>query len=166
MEGQQWEVSTREGIAACYDATFDEVFGYAARLTGDRRRAEDLTADAFLTLVRVGREGSVTEIGVAWLITVVRNRFIDDIRARDREQRRLRLVGRRTESDLGQPQTDAAGELLASLSDRERAALVLRYVDDLPVAEVAARLQVSLRAAESLLARARGRVRSSEVRDA
>jgi RNA polymerase sigma factor (sigma-70 family) len=166
MEGQSWLVVSRDGVAGCYDATFDEVFGYAARLTGDRRRAEDLVAEVYLALVRASRSGQVTSIGVGWLITTVRHRFIDDLRSRDREARRLRLVERpsdATEDGLGDR---VFGGLLASLSDRERAALVLRYVDDLPVAEVAERLAMSVRAAESLLARARARVRSSEVRDA
>ena len=165
MVGRSWSVSTRDEVAACYDATFGEVFGYAARLTGDRRRAEDLVADAYLALVRAGRAGQVTSIGVGWLITAVRHRFIDGVRSADREVRRLRLVGQHSEC-RGRPWWACSRRLLASLSDRERAALVLRYVDDLPVAEVAARLDVSVRAAESLLARARARVRGSEVRDA
>jgi RNA polymerase sigma factor (sigma-70 family) len=166
MEGRSWPVSSRSAIGDCYDATFDEVFGYATRLTGDRRRAEDLVADAYLGLVRASRAGQVTAIGVGWLITAVRHRFIDELRSSERESRRLRLVERRGEAEQIDPADDRTGQLLSSLSDRERAAVVLRYVDDLSVAEVARRLSVSIRAAESLLARARARVRGSEVRDA
>jgi RNA polymerase sigma-70 factor (ECF subfamily) len=49
---------------------------------------------------------------------------------------------------------------LERLPPRTRAALVLRYVDDLPVGAVAAALGVSTRAAESLLARGRRQLRT------
>jgi RNA polymerase sigma-70 factor, ECF subfamily len=166
MARRTWAVGSEAELAACYDATFDEVFRYAARLVGDRRRAEDLVSEAYLELVQVGRAGEVRSIGVGWLITAVRRRFVDGLRSMDREQRRLRLVKPRGDEPVPEVGSDHSGELLASLSDRERAAVVLRYVEDLPVAEVARVLSVSVRAVESLLARARARVRESEVRDA
>jgi RNA polymerase sigma-70 factor, ECF subfamily len=48
---------------------------------------------------------------------------------------------------------------MKNLSDVERAALVLRYIDDMPVAAVATALGRSLEATESLLARARRHLR-------
>ena len=53
-------------------------------------------------------------------------------------------------------------ELLRTVSDRQRAALVLRYVDDLSVAEVAESLGLTVHATESLLARARGELRRQQ----
>lgn len=161
-----WPVTSRAELGACYDATFDEVFRYAAHLTGDRGRAEDLVSDAYVDLVRVSREGGVASVGVGWLITVVRRRFIDGLRADDREHRRLRLVRAGGDESASPVAVDRSRELLTSLSERERAAVVLRYVEDLPVAEVASELSISVRATESLLARARARLRRSEVRDA
>jgi RNA polymerase sigma-70 factor, ECF subfamily len=166
MARRTWAVGSEAELAACYDATFDEVFRYAARLAGDRLRTEDLVSEVYLELVRVSRAGEVTSVGVGWLITAVRRRFIDGLRSGDRELRRLRLVQPRGDEPAPAVVADGSGELLASLSDRERAALVLRYVEDLPVAEVARALSTSVRAAESLLARARARVREAEVRDA
>ena len=55
-----------------------------------------------------------------------------------------------------------AEALLDGLSDRERAALIFRYVDDLPVADVAELLGVRVRAAESLLQRAKRNARGTE----
>ena len=56
--------------------------------------------------------------------------------------------------------------MLASLPERERTALVLRFVDDLGVSQVARKMGLSTHAAESLLARATRRLRNQEVRDA
>jgi RNA polymerase sigma-70 factor (ECF subfamily) len=50
---------------------------------------------------------------------------------------------------------------LQSLPTRQRAALTLRYLDECSVAEVADTLDVSYRAAESLLSRAKVNFRSA-----
>lgn len=166
MAGRSWPVTSEAELAACYDATFDEVFHYAARLTADLRRAEDLVSEAYTRLVHAGQGGDVTAVGVGWLITSVRRRFIDVLRSERREERRLRLVKPRGDEPAPAASSDLTDGLLASLSDRERAAVVLRYVEDLSVADVARSLSISVRATESLLARARARVRDTEVRDA
>lgn len=65
------------------------------------------------------------------------------------------------------PRTET--DLLVGLSSRERAAVVMHHVDGLSVADVAKELGATVRATESLLARARAKARSSkerEVRDA
>ncbi|MBI4934307.1 MAG: sigma-70 family RNA polymerase sigma factor, partial [Actinobacteria bacterium] len=56
--------------------------------------------------------------------------------------------------------------LLAALPDRERAAMVLRHVDDMTVAQIAEAMGITVQAAESLLARATRRLRNQEARDA
>lgn len=158
----RWAVSDEAGFLAFYDATAPEAFRYASRLTGrDTPRAEELVQEAFFELLRQARRGAVSDVGPGWVMIAIRHRFLDQVRSAQREERRLRLVWS-TPGDDPPPDDPLSG---ARLSDRERAALVLRYVDDLPVAEVAAALETSVRAAESLLARARARVRS-EVRDA
>lgn len=154
-----WDVTTEAGVLACYDAAFADVYRYAARLAGDRAAAEDLTQETFVRLVRAARSGSVTSIGLGWLITTARRLFLDGVRASGREERRLRLVAADPPRDAQPSPTDQG--LLAGLSDRERAALVFRYVDDLSVPEVAALLGASVRATESLLQRAKRRARGA-----
>lgn len=154
---ESWDVTTEAGLLACYDAAFPAVYRYASRLAGARPAAEDLTQDAFLRLTRAARRGDVDAVGVGWLITTTRRIFLDGVRSADREERRLRLVA--NEPVSGPPSVPAIS--LAALSDRERAALVFRYVDDLPVAEVADLLGSSVRATESLLQRAKRRARGA-----
>ncbi len=158
---QRWKVDSEAGLLAFYDHAFDDAFRCAARLTrGDRAAAEDLVQDAFVRLVRAIRSGDVADVGVGWLITTIRRRFIDGLRSSKREERRIRLVAvdpvARNQPPLIAP------SLLDGLSDRERAALIFRYVDDLPVAEVAALLDTTVRATESLLQRAKRNARGSE----
>jgi RNA polymerase sigma-70 factor (ECF subfamily) len=137
-----------------------EVYRYAVRLTGgDRALAEDLVQDACVDLVRVDRSGGAAELGVGWLIVVVRRRYLDHLRRTDRDTRRVdratagdELI---TAPDWASVRGGDALTCLGLLSADQRAALVLRYVDDLPVAEVAELMDRTVAATESLLARAR-----------
>ena len=158
-----WAVDNEERFLSFHDATVRDAFRYASRLTGgDRFRSEELVQEAYFELLRRTRSGEVREVGAGWIVVTIRHRFLDTVRNSEREDRRLRLVWSRP-ADSG----PSAGSVLdgAALSDRERAALTLRYVDDLAVADVAAALGTTIRATESLLARAKARVRA-EVKDA
>jgi RNA polymerase sigma-70 factor (ECF subfamily) len=160
-----WDVSSEAGVLACYDATFDEVYRYCARLTGSGPAAEDLTQDTFVRLVRAAQQSSVRSIGVGWLITTARRLFVDRLRSETSERARLRLVASNPAPvTLPAPDGGDPAELLAGLTGRERAALVFHYVDDLPVAQVAELLGSSVPATESLLQRARRRVRDTTSR--
>jgi RNA polymerase sigma-70 factor (ECF subfamily) len=157
----EWAVDTEQGLLACYDATFDEVYRHAGRLSRSGPAAEDLTQEVFVRLVRAARAGSITTIGVGWLITTLRHLYIDQTRSSTTERARLVLVG---SSPAAEPTVGDHRPWLIGLSDRERTALVLRYVDDLPVGEVAALLGASVRATESLLQRAKRRVQENHDR--
>ena len=160
-EGQQHDVTSEDGLLSFYDAAFDDVYRTAARLAwGDRSAAEDLVQDAFVRLVRSVRSGAVTTVGVGWLITTVRRIHIDRLRANGREERRLRVVA----APLSQPPSPGGTEVVSvldGLDDRERTALILRYVDDLSVSEVADLMGSSTHAIESLLQRAKRKVRDT-----
>lgn len=156
-----WNLTDETSLVECYDQSVRAVYRAASRLTGgDRARTDDLVQDVYLSLVRSIRSGGVTEIGLGWLLTSVRHRYFDRLRGEERDNRRLTLV-------WSQPETETLARAdLSGLPERERVALVLRYLEDLPVAEVASLMGQSVHATESLLARARRRARAQEVRDA
>ncbi|MDP2291674.1 MAG: sigma-70 family RNA polymerase sigma factor [Actinomycetota bacterium] len=148
---------------AFYDDTFTEAYRYAGRLCGgDRDAAEDLVQDAYMSVLRQFRADPSRDLHVGYVITVIRNRHLDRLRAAAREQRRLQLVA----TDVGEPEPALMPSQLAGLPERDRAALVLRYVDDLSVPEVAEALDLTVHATESLLVRARARLRGKDVRHA
>ena len=96
-----------------------------------------------------------------WLIGVARHKLIDHWRRRSREERLLAAVADNTESEDLEP-FDAAPRPLAcrrrartSWVWHHRAALTLRYVDGLPVPQVAELLGRTVHATEALLVRAR-----------
>lgn len=161
-----------------YDDALSHVYGYLLRRCGDSSTAEDLTQEVFLTAARTARQGHVEKLSIAWLLTAARSRLVDHYRARHRHERKLAMawsagVGRDDEVIVADAASVGAVEsrttaALDELAPMQRAALVLRHMDGLSVAEVAEMLGRSVRATESLLARAkRGfRVSFEEASDA
>ena len=100
---------------------------------------------------------------MAWLVGVARHKLVDHWRRIDLERRKLGVIGCDAEpaEDPWDAQLDvaAAHAALSRLSAHHRAALTLRYLDGLPVAEVAGELGRSLHATETLLVRARAAFR-------
>ncbi|WP_456557201.1 RNA polymerase sigma factor [Blastococcus sp. SYSU D00922] len=148
------------GLLSLYDRALPEVYGYLLARCGQRTLAEDLTAETFLAAV--GATGPVT---VPWLIGTARHKLVDHWRRQEREQRTLRLVEGAEVDDPWDVRLDAlrARQVLDGLSPQHRAALTLRYVDDLPVPQVAALLQRTVHATEALLVRARAAFRRAYV---
>ena len=148
-----------------YDEALPQVHGYLMRRCRGRLVAEELTSEVFLAAVRAVRIGKVEQVTVAWLIGIARHKLIDHWRAEEREQRRLRAVA--GELDETDDQWDAvldrhlAEEILAALAPQHRAALTLRYLDALPVAQVAEHLDRTLGATEALLTRSKAAFRQA-----
>jgi RNA polymerase sigma-70 factor (ECF subfamily) len=146
-------------LLALYDRALPEVYGYLVRRCDGPTVAEDLTAETFLAAVAAVQRGAVERLTVAWLIGVARHKLVDHWRRRAREDRNLAAV-----ADDQTPAEDpwdahldgaVARDVLGRLGPHHRAALTLRYLDDLPVPEVADHLGRTLHATEALLVRAR-----------
>lgn len=163
-------------LLALYEAALPQVYGYLLSRCGRRALAEDLTAETFLAAVDAvhgaGRGGAGPPVTTAWLIGVARHKLVDHWRARAREERGLRAVadlagepagaaGASAVDDPWDARLDAmrARDTMDHLVPQHRAALTLRYLDDLPVAQVADLLGRTTHATEALLVRARAAFR-------
>jgi len=158
---------TDDQVIALYERTVESVYSYAARLCGhDRATAEEIVQETFLTLVRTVRAGGVGNYDLPWLIVVCRSRFLDRLRSDQRRIDRQEVVARlapsmwrQTEEIAEDGRDSAVAAQLAELPGEQRVALVLRYVDEMSVPEVAKTLSRSVHATESLLARGRAGLR-------
>lgn len=148
-----------------YDRSMPQVYGYLVARVGSAAEAEDLTSETYLAAVDAIGRGTLRQPTTAWLIGVVRHKLVDHWRRTGREERRLRAV-----ADLAEDHDDPwdthldrqrAHQVLAQLGPHHRSALVLRYLDGLPVPEVAAALDRTVHATEALLVRARRAFRSA-----
>ena len=148
---------------ALYRSALPEVYGFVLARCGSHELAEDLTADAFMSAVSAIRAGAVEAITTGWLVVVARRRLVDHWRRQEVEQRRLQLLPGAGDG-LDDPWTgdldpDTARTALSRLLPQHRAVLTLKYIDGLPVAEVADLVGRSLPATEGLLQRARAALR-------
>jgi RNA polymerase sigma-70 factor (ECF subfamily) len=137
------------------------VYGYLLPRCGNVADAEDLTAETFMAAVAALARPEPPSVTVAWLIGVARHKLVDHWRRDERERRGLAAVGPDHPNDPWEEllDTSAAYSALARLPGPQRAALALRYLDGLPVSEVADHLDRTLRGTETLLVRARAALR-------
>ncbi|HEV3451370.1 MAG TPA: RNA polymerase sigma factor [Acidimicrobiia bacterium] len=161
-------------LLAFYDTALAPVYGYLVARCGGAALAEDLTAETFLAAADAIRRQDPPPMSMPWIIGVARHKLVDHWRRQGREERSLRAV--RDEAAPSEDPWDAhldavrARQTLDRLAPQHRAALTLRYLDDLPVPEVATHLARTVHATEALLVRARSAFRRAytdeEGRDA
>jgi RNA polymerase sigma-70 factor (ECF subfamily) len=152
-----------EELIELYPRAVPVVYGFLVARCGSVDHAEELTAETFMAAVSAVQAGAVETITTPWLIVVARRRLVDHWRHQEVEQRHLRGLGEGVEQvvDPWEEHLDAAlarGALLR-LSPQYRAAITLRYLDDLSVGEVAEYLGRGVHATEALLQRARAALR-------
>ncbi len=141
-----------------------------ARFTGDVDTAEDLAQETLLEAWRHGNGLRNPDARTAWLRGIARNVCLRWLRRHGRDSAHVSRDDILAE-EWADEETDPLAELerhdlvllldraLALLPPETRRALVDRYIDDLPHAEVAARLGLSEAAAAARLYRARRALR-------
>ena len=157
---------------AFYAEALPIVFSYLYHRVGGRRAvAEDLTQETFMGAVREISTRANVQTPVPWVMGIAKHKLLDHYRREEREERRLALAysAEATEAWPDPAETPDADALdaLGRIPPAQRAALAMRYLDDLSVPEVAHALGRSVRATESLLARGRVSFRDAilEARD-
>ena len=159
MSGPAFDPDPGLGLLDLYDEALPHVYGYLVSRCGNRALAEDLTAESFEAAVAALRKPDAPVLGIPWLIGVARHKLADHWRRVEREQRGFRLV-HDEDAETDDPWDVVLDEVrsrdtLANVGPHHRAALTLRYLDGLPVADVAECLGRSVHATETLLVRAR-----------
>jgi RNA polymerase sigma-70 factor (ECF subfamily) len=141
---------------ALYDRYADLVFSVALRVVGDRHVAEDVMQDVYLQLWRRPEQFDAARGSFrTWLLSVARNRSIDELRAAARRLRRTAPASRAGEEEAIED-TDRRGDpaaasvfaderaavraALAAIPDEQRIAIELGYFGGLTQQEIAERL--------------------------
>jgi RNA polymerase sigma-70 factor (ECF subfamily) len=136
-----------DALGELYDRYASMALGTAIRVVGDREEAEDVVHDAFVAVWRkIDRFDAARGSLRAWLMTVVRNRAIDRIRARrpgmdleDADERSLLRTGPNPtwEAALRQASASEVRAAMAELPDEQRRAVELAYFEGYTYREVA-----------------------------
>jgi RNA polymerase sigma-70 factor, ECF subfamily len=151
--GDGWQPNFEELV----DEHQSMVFSLALRMTGDRGLAEEIAQDVFLALDRNLAKIESPLHACRWLRRVAMSRSADALR-----RRRVRGIDQWVEidenhgakmEDRPNPLGSRVEGLLATLPEAQRAALILRYQEDLTPDEIAATLDAPLTTVKSHLQR-------------
>lgn len=154
------ELETKETAArstdfdAFYRAQWEPMVRFATLTTGSIALAEEIVQDAFIDVLR---RWDRVEQPTGYLRVAVASRCTGWVRRRQ--------IQRRVPHPVPLEQTDSRLvellEALKVLTPRQRAAIVLRYLDDLPESEIAEALSCRPGTVRSLLARARTKLQEA-----
>lgn len=136
-----------------------------ARVGRDPHLAEDIVSETVLALIRTASdpEANISNPG-GWLRSVASNKVNDHFRAAARVQHLIDQARQTTEvADFDEPLANQEQEerraeirsVMDGLPEQHRLVLEWKYVDKLSVRSIAGRMDVSEKAAESILFRAR-----------
>ena len=160
-----------EALGRLYDRHAASALATALRVLGGREEAEDVVHDAFVAVWRkIDRFDADRGSLRAWLMTVVRNRAIDRVRARrmtvdvyDADERSLLRTGPNPtwEAALRSASTGDMRAAMAALPDEQRRALELAYFEGYTYREVAQLTGVPPGTANGRLRLALGKLRDA-----
>jgi len=155
------------------------IFGSFVKRLGDRQEAEDLTQEVFLRLYRSRHSYQPRARFATWLFHVSQNVARNALRSR-RRRPALRLETLISPADPGvaeafltdrgedpsrrMERSELAGvvrDAVSALGQRQRAAMELHQFHDRTYAEIAAEMDMTPKAAKSLLYRARNELREA-----
>jgi len=141
-------------FAVLYDRHSRAAHSLAYRMTGERRAAEDLAQDAFLKAWRSAGSYRARRGGArAWLLSVVRNRGVDLLRAsasRRRTRQKAEAEAPRSQPSEAFPEAwrntrrERVREALGGIPREQREVLALLHFRGLTQAEVSERLGLPL----------------------
>lgn len=145
-------------VNALYDASYRRLVVQVYAICGDLPTAEDAVQDAFVTALLKGSQLARISNPEAWVRGVAINKVRHGWRHASVVRRyQARLPGPQGPVEVG-PEHVAIVTALQGVDTDQRVAVVLHYLADLPVAEVALQLGVSEGTVKSRLSRARGRL--------
>lgn len=156
-----WQAQQEEFV----QAHLKRIFLLIYRLVGNAADAQDLTQEAFIKALQRQEQLRDAEKAAHWLSRIATNTALDFLRKRGRSvETELDALpapppvpdGENPEDRLLRTERERLLEAcLSQLTARERAALVLRDLEDLPAEEVALRLHCSKATVRSHIAHAR-----------
>ena len=130
----------------------------ALAFTSDREAARDAVQESLARAFTRWDEISKLEQPAAWTRRVLVNLLIDRHRRSERERGAMARLASRDPLTTAQPEVDEFLRLVRHLPDRQRVAVILHYLADLTVEQVAATMSVAEGTVKSLLFKARHRL--------
>ena len=151
-----------------YESHKDDVYRFSFWLAGNRADAEDITSETFVR-AWVRHNAIRTETLRAYLLTIARNVFLEQLRRRKRQVSLddMHVDPSPSPERLVESQLEIARvhRVLQAIAEIDRAAFVLRVQHDLPYAEISRVLQISVPAAKVKIHRVRKKLIEACIRN-
>ncbi|MFQ5873640.1 MAG: RNA polymerase sigma factor, partial [Dehalococcoidia bacterium] len=160
-----------QALSAIFDMYYPLLYRYIYHQVGHTTTAEDLTADVFIRLLKQLRSGHGPDRRLKpWLYRVAHNLVVDHWRRdahRDHDQldEELPAVEEGTEQQAQRAiLRQQARAALDTLTDKQRAVIILKFLEGMDNAEIAEVLEMTVGAAKALQSRGLAAMRSYLVR--
>jgi RNA polymerase sigma-70 factor (ECF subfamily) len=139
------------------------LFRFAYRLTGSVADAEDIVQACFVELLRSDCSYDATRAPIrTWLFGVVRNQALKRFRQNAPRPAPVRDDAPSPEHEVLRGElTDVVRQAVLALPDMQREVLILSHYEQMPLAEIAAILDIDVGAVKSRLQRARANLRET-----
>ena len=155
------EPAVCETAARLFEQHSGWIYGYCLRLLRSPEEAEDALQATYLNACRGLNDGVRPQVDSAWLLRIAQNVCLTRLRSSGRRARLERVQDVELLEETVAAPAHHGDELigltdaLASLPEQQRSAILLREWQGLSYAEVAARLELTQSAVETLIFRAR-----------
>lgn len=161
---QEMSAGNEQALGEFFDATLSKVFGVAVRIVGDSGLAEDVVSNVYHEAWRnAGSYDQVRGRPITWLLTICRNRALDEIRRESSAARKVEAAAvMEIPEQVAGPDAlleateagHAVHDLLAKLAPDDRQLIALAYFRGLSQQQIADYLQLPLGTVKSRIRRA------------
>jgi len=141
-----------EHIAYILDTYGDLLYRMSLSIVGNPADAEDMVQDTFVTYAEQAPSFPDEAHEKQWLVKVVRNNSLMLVR---RNKNRERILTEQAELNPGRDADYGILEVLGSIPEKYRTVLILHYVEEYRIEEIAAVLHKSVSAVKMRLQRGR-----------
>jgi RNA polymerase sigma-70 factor (ECF subfamily) len=157
----------QKSFEALYTKYKSDVFGVSLRLVKTRSIAEEISQRVWMKVIDKADSFKGDESAKSWLLTIVKNQCLNEIKASKKWKSfddvedlnhameaslAAMIPDNQFWSDL---EVEKAKECLNQLNERQRVSLVLFYLEEKPISELAKDLDLQTNAIKALLFRAR-----------
>ena len=175
---EQLVAAAREGSDEAFEALFrryrDRVVGYVRGMVSDHGRAEDIVQEAFMSALRALRRSDQEIAFRPWIYEIAKNACIDHLRRARRtqevsidsddfspvEESRISQTAGGTDAEVARRgRLDSLRMAFDDLPPSQHQILVMRELEGLSYDSIGSRMGLTRGAVESLLCRARRRLR-------
>ena len=144
----------RDALSVIFDCMARMIFSVGIAITGNDADAEDVLQETMIEIVKYAHTYRSGSNARAWILSMARHRAIDIVRKR----RPTVSIEDALSENIPDPQAEFSQtgvlELLNLLEDEEKQLVVFRLYEELPYAEIAEIMRISVAAAQKRYQRA------------